>query len=70
MWFYTLDASRSRSNAGHRASRLRRRALALIAAYCVVVAGLRGEFAAALSGGADSDEDRLACVGIGVVVAG
>ena len=40
-----------------------------IAAYCVV-AGLRGEFAAALSGGADSDEDRLACVGFGVVVAG
>jgi hypothetical protein len=40
------------------------------AAYCVVVAGLRGEFAAALSGGADSDEDRLAFVGVGVVVAG
>ena len=33
------------------------------AAYCVVAAGLRGEFAAALPGGAQSDEDWLACVG-------
>ena len=40
-----------------------------IPAYCLVVAELRGEFAAALSGGADSDEDRPACVGFDVVVA-
>jgi hypothetical protein len=40
-----------------------------IAAYGAVVAGLRGEFAAALSGGADSDEDWLAWVVFGVVVA-
>jgi hypothetical protein len=39
-------------------------------AYCVVIAGLRGEFAAALSGGADSDDDRLACVVVGVVNTG
>ena len=39
-------------------------------AYCVVVAGLRGEVAAALSGGADSDEDRLASVDLGMMAAG
>jgi hypothetical protein len=32
-----------------------------------VVAEERGEFAAALAGGADSDEDLLACAGSGIV---
>jgi hypothetical protein len=34
--------------------------------YRGVSAGLRGEFAAALPGGADSDDDVLTCVGSGV----
>jgi hypothetical protein len=41
-----------------------------ITAYRVIVAGSRGEFAAALPGGADSDEERLASVARTVIVAG